>query len=250
MYCGMSVPPLGGGLPPYATDFREFANGVEISTNGWTKRTGAGGSEPGSSSALSSHLEATVQTNATSLSGRRVQIDHDQAFNHVYGITYDAIPDTTTDCEVLALMQWTVDPTSFGGGAVMLRASSTAQDSYNACPSYGAAGPTPPGEIFELNEVVAGYHRGSGGTDAGDEVTQSISASTRYWVRLKATGTAIKAKMWAYGGAEPSSWSVSFTDSTRSTGLVGLMVVNPSEPYYCEWFSVGLGSKTAPFPNG
>jgi hypothetical protein len=245
MYCGMSVPPLGGGLPPYATDFREFSAGVEISTNGWTKRTGDGGGVTGASA---SNMEATVQTNATSLSGRRVQIDHDQT-DHVYGITYDAIPDTTTDCEILALLQWTVASTDYGGSGVFLRANSTLQDSYNACPGPDIGTPGP-GPGFEINEVIGGYRRGGDGSGAGDGAPQTISTSTRYWLRFRMTGTTFKAKIWSYGSAEPSSWGPSDTDSTRSSGLVGLMVVNPAEPYYCEWFSVGPGSKTAPGPNG
>jgi RHS repeat-associated protein len=49
-----------------------------------------------------------------------------------------------------------------------------------------------------------------------------FAANTTYRVRFQAIGTAIKAKIWADGTAEPGSWTLSTTDSSHSSGRAAL----------------------------
>ncbi|GAB6898604.1 hypothetical protein [Kineosporia succinea] len=58
------------------------------------------------------------------------------------------------------------------------------------------------------------------GTSA-DLVTKSFSANTWYWCRFGVVGTALKARVWLDGTAEPSSWDVTATDSSISSAGSG-----------------------------
>ena len=55
-----------------------------------------------------------------------------------------------------------------------------------------------------------------------DSAAITCAASTWYWMKVEATGTTIRAKVWAVGNDEPETWDVSATDSTYSSGGVML----------------------------
>lgn len=50
----------------------------------------------------------------------------------------------------------------------------------------------------------------------------SYSAGTAYWLRFRLAGTSLFLRGWADGGSEPSSWNVTKTDATFSSGGFGL----------------------------
>lgn len=52
--------------------------------------------------------------------------------------------------------------------------------------------------------------------------TISYSANTEYWLRFRCIGTHLYAKFWAASGGEPSTWNISITDSSFSSGLIGI----------------------------
>jgi len=72
---------------------------------------------------------------------------------------------------------------------------------------------------FHLNKWVSGTSTQLGSTLS----TPAFTAGTWYWVRLRVNGTAIKAKVWLDGTAEPASWSSEVTDSAvAAAGWVGV----------------------------
>lgn len=47
------------------------------------------------------------------------------------------------------------------------------------------------------------------------------STGTWYWVKILTSGTNIKARVWADGGSEPSTWDIDYTGSEFSSGAIG-----------------------------
>lgn len=83
-------------------------------------------------------------------------------------------------------------------------------------------------------EPVGGYvglykANGSGGATAlVTDVPFTFDSTAVYRVRLQVVGTTIRAKFWDTAGAEPSTWTVSATDSTWTTGRAFFTVSNGS----------------------
>jgi hypothetical protein len=55
-----------------------------------------------------------------------------------------------------------------------------------------------------------------------------FTAGATYHVRLQAQGSTVRAKAWAVGGVEPVDWEVSATDTSLTTGAVGLGTFVPT----------------------
>jgi hypothetical protein len=47
------------------------------------------------------------------------------------------------------------------------------------------------------------------------------STGTWYWVKIRVSGTNTKARVWADGGSEPSTWDIDYTGSEFSSGGIG-----------------------------
>lgn len=61
-----------------------------------------------------------------------------------------------------------------------------------------------------------------GGPTLGTEQTFAFTPGSWYWVRFSCIGTAIKARVWADGAAEPGTYPVDVTDATyAAAGKVG-----------------------------
>src|SRR5205085_2508518 len=55
-----------------------------------------------------------------------------------------------------------------------------------------------------------------------NHVPFSSSVNTKYTVKFNVSGTTLSAKVWQTGTTEPSNWMVTATDSTFSSGKVGI----------------------------
>jgi hypothetical protein len=62
--------------------------------------------------------------------------------------------------------------------------------------------------------------------------TFSWSTGTNYWMRFRARGTSLRVKVWAENTTEPSSWTVTTTDSDVTEGLTGAYIYHPSSSFY------------------
>lgn len=115
---------------------------------------------------------------------------------------------TNADAEVLVRCQ-TSDTNSNRMG-VSLR--QTASNTFYAAKMNVNSG------VFSIGKVVTGTI-----TDLFTTSSFVASAATYYWIRFKAVGTFLAAKIWADGTAEPAAWTVSGTDSSiTGAGGVGL----------------------------
>ena len=137
------------------------------------------------------------------------------------------------DCDVVAIVKTgsaAANTSSFG---VLIR-------------SDGAA--TLGGYVAQLRDV-AGVKKFSLGEGSAwtFEVPYAWVANTKYAIRLRAQATSIKAKVWAYGTAEPGVWNIDITDTTLAVGWVGTRIDSASDGQL-EFISVVVGANVATLP--
>lgn len=161
-------------------------------------------------------------------------------------VSFDPAGNTNNaDVEVLASLYMVAsdpaDNTSHAGVFVRRTGANSAENAYYASfRTDGSFNRT----IFSIRKHVAGS---SSNVSADTGVTWDIN--TRYWVRLRAIGTSLKAKFWEDGSAEPSSWNVDTTDSdVTGSGYVGLFAYDQNGDPAFDYFSVAVGGGTAPGP--
>jgi hypothetical protein len=82
----------------------------------------------------------------------------------------------------------------------------------------------------------------------------SVSSSTWYWLRFRASGSLITGRIWAAGGSEPSSWSVQAMDGTVGSGRVGVgpwpsSPGNTNTERQVDVVGIGYGGDPAPMEN-
>jgi len=149
--------------------------------------------------------------------------------NNWYANSWDDI-GSPADVEVLARVRWTYG--YYRCAYVVLRGSGTTNENgYLASfQDYGT-------NSFYLYKMTNGSLTSLG------YVTGTLELNTWYWVRFRVEGTALKAKYWADGEAEPASWQIENTDATYASGWVGW----GSQYYYgvgrlqeCGYFSADL----------
>lgn len=98
-------------------------------------------------------------------------------------------------------------------------------------------------EFLDLGKYVAGSY-----TSLGTFTIPPTLINNPYYLRLRANGTAVKAKIWAATDSEPGAWGVEVTDSDLTTGWVGL-VGTPSTPTDYDVVAVATAGETASFDN-
>lgn len=80
-----------------------------------------------------------------------------------------------------------------------------------------------------LDGVYFVLQRQLGGTKTVlDQVTHPILPSTYYNVRLQALGSTIRARVWAQGIPEPTTWDVMALDTDLTSGKTGIRALIPS----------------------
>ena len=132
--------------------------------------------------------------------------------NTVTGVTYGAL--TVTDSEVLVNAVQNNTSTSIIGAICRFKDSN---NFYSAVIGNTAG-------LFDIRKDIAGTFS----SVASASFTSSVG--TKYTIRFNITGTALKAKIWQTGTAEPSAWTIGpVTDSSISSGLFGV-AGTPSAP--------------------
>lgn len=92
-------------------------------------------------------------------------------------------------------------------------------------------------QTIEIRKDVAGTFS----TVTGASASFTYSTNTFYWMRFRAVGTSLRAKIWADGSSEPSSWTISGTDSSISAaGRYGIVASPAATAKVCTFdhFSV------------
>lgn len=74
--------------------------------------------------------------------------------------------------------------------------------------------------------------------------------SARYYLRLRLSGTDLKARAWVVGETEPSTWNYEVVDTNHTSGWVGFYgnLSSNNAPRYCDFISVDAAGGTAPMP--
>ncbi len=143
------------------------------------------------------------------------------------------IPVTAANMDVVARIRLAAqDPVGANYQArVVTRAQTDARNGYAAIVTHTQAGAL----RWSLQRVVNAGGDGTLSLGSGT-LLNSGAAGTKWWVRIDAQGTQIKARFWQDGTTEPTTWKVSTTDSQWASGTPALGVY------------VGSGL-AAPFPD-
>ena len=204
------------------TDFREYLRGE--SPGDWTQRWQTAGATWDVRGMPNDHGHRNLL---------RLRIE--DGGTGFYGMTWNA--PSGNDQEVLTLWR-SLDAGSNTARAV-LRASGAAAAETAYYFGYDSA------TTWRVWKVVAGTIT-SLATGTGPELGVGF---LWIWVRFQAIGTAIKAKVWLDGDAEPGSWLISTTDSAVTTGAPGV-AANGDANVAMEWeflsVSTDPGTTSAP----
>lgn len=212
-----------------ATDFSEYALG-SITTQGWTTPNAV-------------NFTATIVAASaigTPISPKAVLLDKTTS-NASRFITFDAA-GTQTDVEVLARMLFSALPVANGETEPGVVARYTSVVNY-----YIALLRKITGGSTKVLEI--GKEAGSGPVPLANS-SIAFDITEFWWIRLRCTGTTVKSKTWRHGASEPASWTVSSVDTSHASGKVGLVCFYVAYNARCDFFSVGIGSNTAPGPGG
>jgi hypothetical protein len=74
-------------------------------------------------------------------------------------------------------------------------------------------------------------------------------ASNLLWLRLRAQGTQIMGKFWRDGAAEPSHWQFNVTDTSLTSGAVGVGALNFQGIRDFDFVGIGTAGDAAPTPD-
>jgi RHS repeat-associated protein len=131
-----------------------------------------------------------------------------------------ALADSTsqhTDVEITATVRTgsSITGTNLGSKLWLRGSTSWASAGYNLTAGYNVS------LNYAANTVA--LRKTVSSTDTSLTSTSfTFAANTTYRVRFQAIGTAIKAKIWADGTAEPGSWTLSTTDSSNTSGRAAI----------------------------
>ena len=135
-----------------------------------------------------------------------------------------------TDCDVKA--KWKLDSTATDAGlAVRISGTAGNETLYMLCPVGDGA-------KFRIYKKV----NGAASQQVGTDISFSHTTATEYWARFQAMGTALKVKLWAASGSEPTSWTLSTTDSAIASGYVGLYGYSTPATYFDLYTVIGIGN--------
>ncbi|HXH26670.1 MAG TPA: hypothetical protein VNG90_02155 [Candidatus Acidoferrum sp.] len=184
-------------MSTYATD--TFLTGARGAPNAWSPGSdGANWTQSRSNQSLSfASNQGTMTYNGNTTTGI---------------MTYSAL--TTTDTEVLVNAIQNNNSTSIIGAVCRFKDTS---NFYSAVIGNTAG-------LFEIRKDLAGTF------STVASASFSSSSGTKYTIRFNITATALKAKIWQAGTAEPTAWTIpATTDSSISSGLFGV-AGTPSAP--------------------
>jgi predicted phage tail protein len=149
------------------------------------------------------------------------------------GDAFFAWNSSDSDGEVLALIRPDTDSgTTDNAIGVILRGTgnNVSKTGYRAALNSASAGSR---DRIEISKWVNGTFTFLA------NATFAWATGTNYWIRFRARGTSLRAKVWEEGDPEPSSWMVTATDSdVTGPGRVGAYIFHPSSSFYLGSFSV------------
>lgn len=125
------------------------------------------------------------------------------------------VPGVLGDSESLALMKFTGPAQSgvyYFSSGIRLQASADTGYYLGFIPNNSGGGAS-----IRLAQIDNGQV-----TTELQTVSFTWTNETWYWIRLRATGTSLQAKVWTIGSAEPGAFQINTSDSTYATGRLGV----------------------------
>lgn len=201
-------------MAQYSTDFGEYTTGVQ--PDDWAEKWNT--------------ADQNFTVEEVRSPGQGKVLRGDNSSQTPCGLAWDDIGEVA-DCEILARIQDDVDWATTG---------------YVVARGGGAAGSEE--GIFIWFDNYGLKLSNYGGSFSSQSLLNS-SEDTWYWVRLKVSGTSVKAKAWANDlSDEPDEWTVEVTESNLTSGWVGVAQYHTYKGF-TDWFSVGTGTDSAPAPD-
>jgi len=141
-------------------------------------------------------------------------------------------PGSATDVEILALLSIT-RPTT---------------ERFHVIMRGGGSGGTETGLAVGINYGIGlQFSQYSSGTLTNFSSSFTIVAGQRMWVRARANGSNLRARLWMPGDAEPSTWDIDETTTVTGSGWLGLFAFDfTGQPKYCDYFACDIAGGTAP----
>lgn len=204
----------------YSTDFSEYTTGIDLSD--WTDFYGTG----------TVTFEAGLNTTEPFPAGTKyLELNASATDKNV--VTWDDVGNAA-DVDIVCSVDHDFISNCSGTG-VVVRASGTAgnEDGYLIQLSY---------TVVRIYKLVAGV--------ATVLITETFlwREDVKYWVRFRANGTDLKAKVWAGDAVEPEDWTLETTDSSHSTGAVGVMCFTNAYKVWFDYFECVTISGSATYP--
>lgn len=154
---------------------------------------------------------SVVANNQTQYSDRVISFD-----NYVSSTTITwNVPGVLGDSEILTLMKFSGQAQPgiyYISCGIRLQASAETGYYLGFLPTSTGGGPQ-----IRLAQIDNGQVNGELQTVAFTWATE-----TWYWIRLRATGSSLQAKVWQIGDAEPGAFQINTSDITYTTGRVGI----------------------------
>ena len=205
----------------YGTDFSELLAGTPLHGNGWTAQT--------------TPTDVWVATTDAAATGGRIA-RYSRATNVNAIISHDgASADAGAGSgEVLLRFRRSAGTQSFGVQAV-LRGSGIG---YYVATSRFTSG--------NIDLEVSKFTGGSTSTLSTANIGFDLVSNTWYWLRFRANGSALKAKLWRDSEEEPAGWHVEATDSGLTSGWMGFRASNSGD-WDVDRIALATGGDTAGF---
>lgn len=151
-------------------------------------------------------------------------------------IQWIEIPTNRPDIEILIKVKWPVNDANYIARGY-LRCGGTGDGD-----EYGYFVEIDNGNDLSIGRYVAGAYAQVA------ELAGSYATDTWYWMRFRANGNDLKAKIWQEHTSEPGAWSIETTDSNNPNGgFVG--IGSNSQDTEFDWLSVAINGGTAPGPH-
>lgn len=153
-------------------------------------------------------------------------------------LSWDAVDADANraDAEVLARVR--SSSTTFGQLRLIVRGSGSAASETG----YIVEIPSTAGADMRISKWVSGAQ-----TNLGTAHSLTFATNAWYYVRFRANGTSLKAKVWLDGTSEPSAWHIDITDSSISAaGWIGVGNLESTGTRDFDWVSIGTNGDTAP----
>ncbi len=205
----------------YSTDFSEYTTGVDLSD--WTEYWAVG------------NLTYYAQTNSGTHTIGTNWMDVVAVLNKTRVVTWDDI-GSVADCDILTNFKC-IDGghTTANGPKVYARVggAETTEDAY----ALNVAGAT-----VSLEKFTAGTQ-----TVLDSEIL-AIKEDGDYWVRFQVIGNNLKGKVWDIDSVEPADWLIETSDTTHSSGYVGVGGLSGITDFQCDYFECATGDFEVSFP--